>query len=241
MGTAGNSPRMDGKHPGGLIVGKRLIGLAAFAVLLCLLVFLSSGRPDWGMAWVYVGLRTGVTAAGMLVLAARSPELWEERVHPGEGAKDWDRPLAWVSTILLPVILITAGLDKRFGWTPAFTAAAQWAALAAWFGADAFSKWAAAAHPFYSRLVRIQTDRGHAVISQGPYRLVRHPGYAGAMVAGLSTPIALGSLWAIIPAGVFTALLVLRTALEDSTLRAELPGYAEYALKTRFRLAPGIW
>jgi protein-S-isoprenylcysteine O-methyltransferase Ste14 len=241
MNTAEDTRRSHRENRPGPAAGKRLFGLAAFAALHCLLIFLSSGRPDWGIAWVYIGLRTAVTAAGAFALSARSPELWAERTHPGEGVKAWDRPLVWSTTALLPVILLAAGLDKRFGWTGTFSVTVQWAALAIWLCADSFSKWAAAANPFYSRLVRIQTDRGHAVISQGPYRWVRHPGYAGALVAGLATPIALGSLWALIPAVLFAALIAVRTALEDGTLRTELEGYQAYAQRTHYRLIPGVW
>jgi protein-S-isoprenylcysteine O-methyltransferase Ste14 len=94
---------------------------------------------------------------------------------------------------------------------------------------------------FFSRDVRIQEDRGHAVVSDGPYRLVRHPGYAGFIVATLATPLVLGSLWALIPAALATAGLVVRTALEDRTLKEELDGYREFAQQTRYRLLPGIW
>ena len=90
-------------------------------------------------------------------------------------------------------------------------------------------------------MVRIQTDRGHHVIQHGPYRFVRHPGYVGGMALALSSAVALGSLWALIPAGVAASLFVVRTALEDATLQRELPGYAEYAQKVRYRLLPGVY
>ena len=101
--------------------------------------------------------------------------------------------------------------------------------------------WAMAANAFFSKVVRIQDDRGHTVATGGPYRIVRHPGYVGGILFELATPIMLGSWWALIPGG-FTALFfVVRTALEDKTLHEELPGYAEYAQQTRYRLLPGIW
>jgi protein-S-isoprenylcysteine O-methyltransferase Ste14 len=106
---------------------------------------------------------------------------------------------------------------------------------------DLFSKWAAASNCFYSRVIRIQGDRGHAVVTSGPYRFVRHPGYAGALVTGLATPVALGSLWALVAGGMMALLLVVRTALEDQLLHKELHGYTEYAQRTRYRLVPGVW
>jgi protein-S-isoprenylcysteine O-methyltransferase Ste14 len=137
--------------------------------------------------------------------------------------------------------LIVAGLDVRFGWSPELALAIRLAALVLWLQGDVFSKWAAVSNRFYSRLVRIQEDRGHTVVTDGPYRTVRHPGYAGALLVGLATPIALGSLWALVPAVLLGLLLVIRTALEDRTLHAELSGYAAYAQQTRYRLVPLIW
>ena len=93
----------------------------------------------------------------------------------------------------------------------------------------------------FSKIVRIQTERGHTVVDTGPYRLVRHPGYAGMIVFMLASALALESLWALIPAALVAVVLVIRTALEDRTLLAELPGYRQYAQQTRYRLVPGVW
>ena len=101
--------------------------------------------------------------------------------------------------------------------------------------------WVTAANTYLSRLVRIQEDRGHQVVTTGPYRFVRHPMYAGLVVLIPCLPLFLGSWWALVPAGLIAILFVIRTALEDRTLRAELPGYAEYAQHVRYRLLPGIW
>jgi protein-S-isoprenylcysteine O-methyltransferase Ste14 len=97
------------------------------------------------------------------------------------------------------------------------------------------------ANKFFSGVVRIQKERGHHVVSEGPYRIVRHPGYVGGVVAVIATPLLLGSLWGLISAAVYAAFVVLRTALEDRTLHEELPGYREYAQRTRYRLLPGVW
>jgi len=97
------------------------------------------------------------------------------------------------------------------------------------------------ANRFFSAVVRIQEERGHAVASGGPYRFVRHPGYVGMIAQFLVTPLTLGSLWALMPAGIAVGLYVWRTALEDRTLREELAGYQDYAARVRYRLLPGIW
>jgi protein-S-isoprenylcysteine O-methyltransferase Ste14 len=94
---------------------------------------------------------------------------------------------------------------------------------------------------YFSEGVRIQTDRGHAVVSSGPYRFVRHPGYVGVLLSHLSVPLLLGSYWALIPAGALAAVVIIRTALEDRFLHTMLDGYAEYARRTRYRLLPRLW
>jgi protein-S-isoprenylcysteine O-methyltransferase Ste14 len=225
---------------GGMSLG-RLLGIVGLTAVLAATLFLSSGRLDWVIAWLYVGVRVGIALVGMLVIASKNPGLLEERFQPGQGVKAWDKPLASVTTILWPVILVVAGLDMRFGWSPELGIAIRLLAWVVLLQGDAFSKWAAASNRFYSRVVRIQEDRGHTVVTAGPYRYVRHPGYAGALVTALATPIVLGSLWALVAGGTLGLLLVIRTALEDKTLHEELSGYPEYAQQTRYRLVPGVW
>jgi protein-S-isoprenylcysteine O-methyltransferase Ste14 len=139
------------------------------------------------------------------------------------------------------VTLVVAGLDRRWGWRPEVPWVWALIGAALLVLASAFAAYAMLTNRFFSAVVRIQRERGHTVVTAGPYRWVRHPGYAGGVACHLAMPILLGSLWALIP-GVLTAgLTVLRTALEDRTLRAELPGYSEYARRTRYRLLPGVW
>jgi protein-S-isoprenylcysteine O-methyltransferase Ste14 len=117
----------------------------------------------------------------------------------------------------------------------------QIAALLALISGYLLAVWAMLANRFFSAYVRIQGDRGQSVVTDGPYRGVRHPAYAGGLISNLALPIMLGSLWALIPALLGAISMIVRTALEDRTLQAELPGYAEYARKTRYRLLPGVW
>jgi protein-S-isoprenylcysteine O-methyltransferase Ste14 len=134
-----------------------------------------------------------------------------------------------------------AGLDERFSWSPDLPDYIQIIALAVIFLGSMFGTWAMLANRFFSSHVRIQTDRGHNVVSSGPYRILRHPGYAGAVLGWVAAPVFFSSIWVVIPAVFAIAAGILRTSLEDQTLQEELPGYKEYASKVRYRLVPGIW
>jgi len=136
---------------------------------------------------------------------------------------------------------ITAGLDHRNDWTGAFPFAAQLAALTICVLAYALVVRATASNAFFSQIVRIQSERGHTVAMGGPYHYVRHPAYLGAILYELAVPILLSSWWSLIPSGFDAILMILRTALEDRTLQAELTGYDDYARHVRHRLLPGIW
>jgi len=107
--------------------------------------------------------------------------------------------------------------------------------------ASSFATWAMLENPHFEQFVRIQRERGHRVVTTGPYRFVRHPGYLAAILGALATPLMLGSAWTFIPAGMVAALFGIRTYLEDDTLRRELDGYEEYSKRTRFRLLPLLW
>lgn len=214
--------------------------LAAGVLVAAVLLLVPAGTGRWWNAWVLLGAMALVGAAS-LRLFARSPELEEERRTAGRRAKGWDRVLApLVGGVLPAFMLVAAGLDRRLGRTHPGVLVPL-AALAALATASAFTYWAMTSNPFFSSHVRIQADRGHTVVRRGPYRWVRHPGYAGAIVFNLSVPLLLGSPAALVAGGAIAVLLVVRTALEDATLRRELDGYAEYAAQARFRLMPYVW
>ncbi|MBC8446411.1 MAG: isoprenylcysteine carboxylmethyltransferase family protein [Chloroflexi bacterium] len=210
-------------------------------VIVVLSLFLPAGRWDWAMGWALVAIYVIWSAANALILIPRSPELLAERATRRKDVKSWDTMILSIIGLATLAKHITAGLDMRFGWTPPMPPALQIAALVIAALGYALGTWAMAVNAFFSLVVRIQEDRGQVVVTGGPYRFVRHPGYVGTLAFELVTPIMLGSLWALIP-GVLAALLtVVRTALEDRTLQEELPGYAEYAQQTRYRLLPGLW
>jgi protein-S-isoprenylcysteine O-methyltransferase Ste14 len=208
------------------------------------ILFLAAGRFDWLMGWVYAMLGMVFSIGSRVLMARKHPDLVAERAsfRTAEGIKEWDKKLVpWIAQILPLIVLIVAGLDKRFGWSPDFPLWGALLALLVGVLGFSFSTWALIENRYFSSVVRIQTERGHTVCDSGPYKYVRHPGYAGGLLWYLLTPLMLGTLWAYVPTLVMVALTVLRTALEDKTLQEELLGYREYAQRTRYRLLPGIW
>jgi protein-S-isoprenylcysteine O-methyltransferase Ste14 len=216
---------------------REVMGVLFVAVTL----FIPAGRLDWVWGWALVGIYAVWVGANALILIPRSPELLVERATRRKGTKTWDTAILSIIGLTTVAKHILAGLDIRFGWTGQMPPALHIVALVIAALGYALGTWAMATNAFFSTVVRIQEDRGHAVASGGPYRYVRHPAYAGIFAFELATPIMLGSWWALVPGGLAALLTLVRTALEDKTLQTELPGYAEYAQQTRYRLLPGVW
>ncbi len=205
------------------------------------LVFVPAGRLDYVQGWLYFGLNVAALAATYIVLR-HHPDLVRERLKAGPGRKSWDKLYSILSTPLWFIMVIVAPLDAgRYGWGPRVPMAVVIVAAGLYALGQALFIWAKAVNRFFSAVVRIQTERGQTVCREGPYRLIRHPGYLSGIVFGLSGPLVLGSYLALIPAALASILLLVRTALEDKTLKAELPGYADYAREVRFKIVPGIW
>jgi protein-S-isoprenylcysteine O-methyltransferase Ste14 len=211
-------------------------------VLIASTLFLSCGSVDWPMAWLYLGMLVVGMAVTTLLLIRTHPDLILERSRIGEGVKPWDRVLSRLMALgtLLPT-LVVAGLDRRWGWSPQVPADVEIGGVLLFALGTAWVSWAMVSNRFFAPVVRIQKDRGHTVVSAGPYQIVRHPGYLGIMLGGVAVPLMLGSLWALIPAAVGWIVAVVRTALEDKTLHNELEGYRDYAGRVRYRLVPGLW
>ncbi len=221
---------------------KRAVQLGIQFLILAAILFLSSGRLDWWFAWVYLGIFILGVGVNSYVLLRINPELIAERARQfTPETKKWDRILATLWGLMSAVSLLVAGLDVRFGWSPQISLTVQLIAMLFHMFGSAFASWAIVSNAFFAGTVRIQTDRGHSVASSGPYRFVRHPGYAGWMISNVAVVVMLGSMWALIPAVIAVLALVARTALEDRMLREELPGYEEYAQRVRYRLVPGVW
>jgi protein-S-isoprenylcysteine O-methyltransferase Ste14 len=228
--------------PGRPVIIRSLIRYAVYAVVVASILFLVSGRADWTRAWAYIALTLGVQVVVGLALQRKNPALLVERSRMQPGTKPWDKVIAPLIAIVGAVaIWVVAALDMRNHWPPQIGTALSVAALIVCTLGCVLTAWAMVTNAFFSATVRIQTDRNHVVVDSGPYRYVRHPGYTGALLFTMASPIALGSSWTLIPAAITSAILVLRTALEDATLKRELDGYAAFATRVPFRLVPWVW
>lgn len=212
-----------------------------FLVALGFSLFLTAGRINWGLGWAYLGVLIAGQIATTLLLLSINPTLLGERSWMQKGSKRWDKLIVSLSDVGLFSIVIVAGLDVRFHWTPPLAVGLPLAGVGLLVLGYLVFLWAMASNRFFSSFMRIQTDRGHTVETGGPYRYVRHPGYVGFLFVYIATPLALGSLWTYLPVALIIGLYIYRTALEDRTLQRELDGYVDYARRVRYRLIPGVW
>lgn len=209
-----------------------------FDGLIALLLFASAGSLDWPYAWLYIAVMLLIQLGGAFFMPL---DVLAERGSKKETSEKWDRV---VTRLIIPSFLsvyLVAGLDFRWHGSAELAVAWHLGAVLIFILGCALEIWAMRANRFFSTAVRIQFERGHVVCCGGPYRYVRHPGYAGMILYYGISPIFLGSLWALIPASLVAILLVTRTWLEDTTLQKKLSGYTEYAARVRFRLVPGVW
>jgi protein-S-isoprenylcysteine O-methyltransferase Ste14 len=220
---------------------KGVAQLVGFSLVTATCLFGSAGTLSWWNGWAFLGV--GMVVAALTVSFFRkSPELLAERMSAAGQAKAWDRVLVPLLGGVLPFLsIILGGLDHRFGWTTSVTTWESALALLVMLVGVALTLRAMQNNPFFSSHVRIQADRGHTVVSSGPYGYVRHPGYTGTILYNLPLPILLGSVVALWAAIAMLLVVVVRTALEDRTLRNELAGYRDYASRVRYRLIPFVW
>ena len=219
-----------------------LVSLATTLTVMGAALFLSADTLQWPHGLAFLAAFFILVLVSIAWLWRVNPEIFAARRRvTGEGTKSWDKVLIPILLAGFLAILIVAGLDGgRFGWAPA----PAWAVfvgyvllLLGWLG----SGWAQAVNRHFEPSVRIQTDRDHHVITTGPYAFVRHPGYVSGALLAVGIALALGSLWALLPAALVGVLLVIRTNLEDGTLQRELPGYAEFAARVRSKWIPDVW
>ena len=220
-----------------------LVQTLFFIVFIPFLPLLISWRWDWIEAWVYAAVTILGFALSRTLAARRHPDLIAERAHfmKHEDTKPFDRVLAPLLSIGAGLVLVTAGLDARYGWSAGFSPVLKILGLVVILAGYVLGSYALIENRFFSGVVRIQTERGQHVVSGGPYRWMRHPGYAGGLLTYLATPVFLDSLWGFLPVVFTMVIIIIRTHLEDKTLQQELPGYREYASRVRYRLLPGVW
>ncbi len=236
--TPASRPRLDKYGYNGIA---RQVSMV---IVVCGPLFIGAGTFNWDWAWIYTSITLVGWIALNLVLVRVNPELLNERgkrVKSLAGTKQWDWLILAVYFVLLMVTPLVAGLDYRYAWSSPVSDSVRLIGVMVLIISFIPLTWSMAVNRFFVASVRIQTNREHQVIASGPYRYVRHPGYVGVILQFLAVPLALGTLVAAIPALLGVAIYVLRTWLEDRTLRAELPGYAEFARQTRYRLIPGLW
>jgi protein-S-isoprenylcysteine O-methyltransferase Ste14 len=207
-----------------------------------LVLMLAAGRWDWGAGWLYVFIFLAFDGATALVVIPRYPELLIERSNRTPNVKSWDKVIMPLAAGIVPLVgWILAGLNERWSWRPIVSQEVQLIGFLLTLLGHGIIVWAMGANAHFSPVVRIQEERDHQVADGGPYRFIRHPGYFGAILFSLGVPLLLESWWALIPGLVSVILYIVRTALEDKTLIKELPGYATYAGRTKFKLIPGVW
>lgn len=228
-------------QPEGMDRRRLVTSTAATLAIFLLCFFVPAGTFRWVRGWLFFAVTVAAGIVLSVYLRRVNPDIFAARVNRHTGTKSWDK---WIVPILITVmtsVIPVAALDDgRYHWSfvPWWVVGIGYALFLIGLAGMA---WAEAVNKFFEPTVRIQTDRGHHVIDTGPYALVRHPGYASAFPLVVGMALALGSYRALIPAVLCVVILLVRTVLEDRTLRTELPGYLEYAGRVRFRILPGVW
>ncbi|HNR45568.1 MAG TPA: isoprenylcysteine carboxylmethyltransferase family protein [Anaerolineaceae bacterium] len=219
------------------------IMLLLVLVVIPLLPILISGRWSWWQAWVMTAIFILSFIISRILAARKNPGILAERANYNQhqNTQPWDKWLSPLVAFGSVFVLLVVGLDAAYHWLAGFSLPVQLTGLVLIVAGYLLASYAFVENAYFSGTVRIQGDRGHKVVSTGPYGWVRHPGYLGSLIASLGMPLLLDSVWAFIPVVVFGIFFIIRTRLEDRFLQANLPGYHQYAQKVRYRLLPGIW
>ena len=212
-------------------------------VFLGVILFGAGGTLHWPEAWIYLALTAAMSFGGGFWLARHDPALLRERLSSliQRDQKRWDKILMAVLLVLWTAWLILMALDaKRFHWSEIPVALQVAGVVLICFGS--YVVWLTfRANSYAAPVIKIQKERGHLVVSTGPYGYVRHPMYAGALLFIAGVPLLLGSWWGLAAGASLVLLIAMRTVLEERTLTAELAGYADYAARVRYRLVPHLW
>lgn len=217
---------------------RRLVQVFLILFIQGVILFAAAGTLFWKWAWILLLLSVVILIINLLVIPL---ELIEERGRLKKDAKKWDKVLTSINIVPTILLYVCSGLDYRFNLTGNVNILINITGLVLSFSGAMLFTWSMISNKFFSTQVRLQTDRKHTVATGGPYRFVRHPGYVGYIIMSFATPMALGTLWGLIFSGITGILLIIRTALEDNTLKRELAGYDEYAEKVKYRLIPFLW
>jgi protein-S-isoprenylcysteine O-methyltransferase Ste14 len=214
--------------------------LAVYIAAMAAVLFGAAGTFAEPMFWAYLALFAVLCVGASIAVYLKSPDLVKERIRPGEGEQD--RVSVAALNLLLFLQLLLAGLDVgRLHWSATVPFALQILGLIGFAVGMGLTTWAMLVNRFFSSAVRLQPDRGHEVVTSGPYRLVRHPGYSGGLLLLLGAGFALGSWIAIAPILLIAPLMIRRTLIEERMLAGALPGYADYMERVRSRIVPGLW
>ena len=226
-----------------ILTPRTLIMVFFFIIIVPLLPLIISWRWDWWEAWVYAGINIFGFIISRVLAGRKNPGLLAERGKflQHQNPETWDKTLSPLLGLGGGLIPIVAGVDALFGSSAQFSIGLKIFAVVILLMGFVIGSYALIANRFFSGMVWIQTERGHQVVDTGPYRWVRHPGYAGSLLTYPVIPLLLDSWWAFIPVFFTIVVIVIRTRLEDQTLQEKLEGYREYAQRVRYRLIPGIW
>ena len=222
---------------------RAILQVFLYLFLFPMLPLLLSERWDWWEAWFFALSCILSFVISRALVMRKYPDLLAERGKflEHKDAQSWDKILAPLVGLGGNLVPLTVGLEAYYGQVHVFSLPLKLIAMLVYLAGFAWGAYALLENRFFSGMVRLQTDRGHQVVTGGPYRFMRHPGYAGALLTYFAIPFFLDSVWAFLPAAFMLAVLVIRTRLEDIFLQAELPGYKEYAQSVHYRLIPGIW
>ncbi|NNC84462.1 MAG: isoprenylcysteine carboxylmethyltransferase family protein [Bacteroidia bacterium] len=223
---------------------KYWVGLTLTYLIIATVLLICAWDLSWWQGWLYLILFLVIGIGSRALAEKRHPGLMAERSKFGkdQNVKPWDKVLAPLMAISLSFpLFIVAGLDHHFGWSPEFPIWLNILGFILIITGYTFASWAIIENRFFSTMTRIQLDRGHVVCDSGPYKIVRHPGYAGNVLALPGIVLALSSVWTIIPVTAALIISVIRTKLEDKTLQEELTGYKKYVHSVRYRLIPGVF
>lgn len=219
-------------------VVRRLIQVFLILIFQGVILFIAAGTVNWKWAWLTILISALILLINLIVIPK---ELIAERGRKKENVKKWDKIFNSINIIPTILMFIFSGIDYRYNWTGDINIIVNITGLILIFSGSMVFTWSMVSNKFFSTMVRLQFDRGHTVATKGPYKYVRHPGYFGYIIFTLATPIALGTYWGLVFAGLICILLIVRTVLEDSTLKNELPGYVEYAENVKYKLIPLLW